>query len=65
VFSGALYFHSTSYGDVLNISGGASTGTYVLGEIVVDEVNLSGSGAIKLALNPQASTEMTKVSVLQ
>jgi hypothetical protein len=31
VFSGALYFHSTSYGDVLNISGGASTGDVCAG----------------------------------
>ena len=64
-FSGALYFHSTSYSDVLSLSGGSSSGTYVLGEIVVDQVRLTGSGAIKLALNPVATTNMAKISILQ
>jgi hypothetical protein len=64
-FSGALYFHSTGYGDVLSLSGGSSSGTYVIGEIVTDQVNLSGSGTIKLALNPIPTTDMSKVSILQ
>jgi hypothetical protein len=62
-FSGALYFHSSSYSDVLNLNGGASSGTLILGEIVVDQVNLSGSGLIKLALNPVATTSMSKVAI--
>jgi len=65
IFSGSLYFHSSTYSDVLSLSGGASTGTYVLGEIIVDQVNLSGSGVIKLALNPQATTYMLKAAILQ
>ncbi len=64
-FSGSLYFHSTGYADVLSVSGGASSGTYILGEIVADQVNLSGSGAINLALNPIPSTDMLKVGMLQ
>lgn len=64
-FSGSLYLHSTSFSDVLNISGGASSGTYILGQIVADEINLSGSGAINLALNPAKSTELLKISMLQ
>lgn len=62
-FSGIVYFHSTSYADVLNLSGGASSGTFILGEIVSDRVNLSGSGAVNLALNPAATTAMSKVSI--
>jgi hypothetical protein len=62
-FSGALYFHSNSYSDVLNLSGGSSSGTYVIGEIITDQVNLSGSGVIKLALNPVPTTSMAKVAV--
>lgn len=62
-FSGALYFHSTSYGDVLNLSGGASSGTFILGEIITDQINLSGSGTVNLALNPAAITLMSKVSI--
>jgi hypothetical protein len=62
-FAGALYFHSTSYADLLNISGGASSGTFILGEIIVDKVNLSGSGAIRLALSPSNTTPLSKVGV--
>ena len=62
-FSGALYFHSSGYADVLSLSGGSSSGTFILGEIITDQVNLSGSGVIKLALNPVATTSMAKVAV--
>jgi hypothetical protein len=62
-FSGCFYMHNTNYTDVLSLNGGASTGTYILGEIVVDEVNLSGSGTIKLALNPAATTAESKVAM--
>ncbi len=62
-FAGALYFHNNSYTDLLNISGGASSGTFILGEIVVDEVNLSGSGAIRLALSSANTTPLSKVGV--
>ena len=64
-FSGALYFHSTSYSDVLSLNGGTSTGTFVLGQIVADQVSLTGSGAINMALNPAASTLLLKVGMLQ
>jgi hypothetical protein len=64
-FSGAMYFHSSSYSDLLNINGGSSTGSFVIGQIVTDEVSLTGSGAINLALNPTPSTELLKVGMLQ
>jgi hypothetical protein len=62
-FSGALYFHSSSYSDVLNLNGGSSSGTFILGEIISDQVNLSGSGVIRLALNPASTTPMSKVGL--
>jgi Putative Flp pilus-assembly TadE/G-like len=65
VFSGGLYFHSSTYSDVLSLNGGASSGTYVLGEIITDQAQLTGSGTIKLALNPQATTNMSKIAILQ
>jgi Flp pilus assembly protein TadG len=64
-FSGALYFHSTGYSDLFSLNGGASTGTFVLGQIVADQVSLTGSGAIKMALNPMPSTPLLKVGMLQ
>jgi Flp pilus assembly protein TadG len=64
-FSGALYFHSAGYSDVLSLNGGTSTGTFVLGQIVADQVSLTGSGAINMALNPAPSTQLLKVGMLQ
>ena len=64
-YSGALYLHSTGYQTTLNISGGASTGTFILGEIIADKVSLTGSGVVKLALNPQATMSQSKVAILQ
>lgn len=64
-FGGAMYFHSNSYSDVLNLNGGTSAGTYIIGQIITDQVSLTGSGMIKLALNPSATTNMAKVAVLQ
>jgi hypothetical protein len=48
---------------VLNISGAGTSGTYLLGEIVVDQVVLSGSGTIKLALSSANTTPLSKVGV--
>jgi hypothetical protein len=64
-FAGALYFHANNYGDVLSLNGGTSSGTYIIGEIVTDQVSLTGSGMIKLALNPAATTNMAKIAILQ
>jgi len=61
--SGSLYLHSTSYGNQVAISGGASSGTFILGNIDADQVNLSGSGVLKMVLNPSASTDLLKVSI--
>jgi Putative Flp pilus-assembly TadE/G-like len=60
-FSGALYIPSAT----LNLSGGTSTGTFILGQIVADQVSLTGSGAINMALNPASSTQLLKVGMLQ
>ncbi len=64
-FSGSFYFHSTSYADVLNLSGGTSTGNFVIGDIVTDQISLGGSGAINLAIPPQASAPMLKVAAFE
>ncbi len=64
-FSGALYFHSTSYSDVFSLTGGSSSGTFVLGEVVADQISLTGSGILNLALNPAPSVYLLKVGMLQ
>jgi hypothetical protein len=51
-FSGALYFHNkTSSADFVELDGAGSSTTYAVGNIVVDELKLSGSGTIKMGLN--------------
>ncbi len=64
-FSGSLYFHSSSYSDIFTLSGGSSTGTFILGEVVADQISLNGNGAVNLALNPAPSVELLKVGMLQ
>ena len=65
-FGGSIYLHSTTgTSDVFNLSGGTSTGTFILGQIVADKISLTGSGAIRLALNPTPSVDMSKVAILQ
>jgi hypothetical protein len=64
-FAGSLYFHSTGYSDVLNLSGGSSSGTFIVGNIVTDKVNLSGSAQINLQLSPVPSTYVLKSTTFQ
>ncbi len=64
-FSGSLYFHSTSFADVLTLSGGTSSGSFLIGDIVTDQVSLSGSAAINLALPPTATQPALKVGTFQ
>jgi hypothetical protein len=64
-FSGAMYFHSTGFLDVLSLQGGAGTGTLILGLIIADQVSIGGGGTISLALTPLPSTDLLKVAVLQ
>lgn len=64
-FAGSLYFHSSTYSDILALSGGSSSGTFIVGNIVTDQVNLSGSGQINLQLSPVPSTYMLKATTFQ
>lgn len=64
-FAGSLYFHSNSYSDVLNLSGGSSSGTFIVGNIVADQISLSGSAQINLQLSSVPSTYMLKATTFQ
>ena len=64
-FSGSLYLHSNSYKTILSLSGGTSSGTFVLGNIVADQISLTGSGKINLALNPAKTVELAKAALIQ
>jgi hypothetical protein len=64
-YGGSLYFHSTSYADVLTLSGGTGSGSYILGNIVTDQIKLTGSGSIGMQLNSVPTTYMPKVATFQ
>jgi hypothetical protein len=64
-YAGSLYFHSNGYGDVLNISGASGTGNFILGNIVADQISLSGSGTIGMQLNPTPTVYMMKTAEYQ
>jgi hypothetical protein len=64
-YGGSLYFHSTSYADVLALSGGTGSGSYILGNIVTDQIRLSGSGSIGMQLSTVPNTYMPKVATFQ
>jgi len=64
-FSGSIYSHNSSFSDIFDVSGAAGSNTFILGEIVSDNISVTGSGTIKMALNPGASVDLIKVSILQ
>ena len=64
-YAGSLYFHSSSYGDVLSLTGGTGTGSFILGNIVADQISLSGSGVIGMQLNPTPSVYMLKAAAFE
>jgi hypothetical protein len=64
-YTGTLYFHSSNYATVFQIPGGTTNGTLIWGNVVTDQMQLTGSGALTMALNPAATTPTIKVSLLQ
>lgn len=64
-YTGTLYFHSTNYATIFQIPGGTTNGTLIWGNVVTDQMQLTGSGALKMALNPAPTTPMLKASLLQ
>jgi hypothetical protein len=64
-FTGAMYYHNSSYGDQFAVNGGAGTTTFVLGQIIADTINLSGSGTIKMALGQGSAQKILKAGILQ
>jgi hypothetical protein len=78
--SGIMYFHycnsadgahlgtncnSGAYTDNLSLQGGSSSSTFVIGDIVTDELTLGGNPGIEMDLNPNALYYVLKASLLQ
>jgi len=79
--SGIMYFHycnsadgaglgtncntATAYTDQLSLQGGSSGNTYVVGDIVTDQLSLGGNPNIEMDLNPNALYYVERASLLQ
>ena len=58
-------FKTPAFNDVLSLGGNAGSNTYVLGDIIVDQLNVGGSGQIVMDLNPSAAFTTLKASLLE
>jgi putative Flp pilus-assembly TadE/G-like protein len=64
-FSGAIYFHNSSYTDQVTLNGAGSSTTYELGNIVVDELQMSGAGIIKMGLTGNSLPGPPEAGIVQ
>jgi hypothetical protein len=79
LLAGTMYFHScnatgtgtncgavgTYYNDIFTLQGGSGSTTYVLGDIIADNITLGGNSAITMDLNPAKAFTILKVALLQ
>ena len=79
LLAGTMYFHScnatgtgigcgatpTYFSDILTMEGNSGSGTYVLGDIVVDNLTLGGTSGITMDLNPAQSSGILKATLLR
>jgi hypothetical protein len=79
LLAGTMYFHqcvtsgsdtgqgcvSGAYDDLLSLGGTPSSSTYVLGDVIVDKLSLSGNAGLTMDLNPSAAYTTLKASLLQ
>jgi len=80
LLAGTLYFHqcvatgsdtgqnctpSSAFNTNLSLTGNASSGTYVLGEIITDKLTLGGTSGINMQLNPNATFNILKATLLR
>jgi len=56
---------STGYNGHFQLQGGSGSGSYVLGQIIADTLGLGGNSNITMALNPNTTFPVIRVSLLQ
>jgi hypothetical protein len=64
-FSGVFYFHNSSYADLVQLNGAGGSTTYAIGDIVVDQLTLSGSGIISMNLTGSTASSPSEVGLFQ
>ena len=78
ILAGNMYFHmcnsdgsggqctsASAYSDIFTLQGNSGSGTYVLGDIVTDQLGLGGTSNIVMQLNPYAAYSVLRVALLQ
>ena len=79
LLAGTMYFHqcvttggdtglgcvSGAYNDLLSLGGTPSSSTYVLGDVIADQLSLSGNAGLTMDLNPSATFTTLKAALLQ
>jgi Putative Flp pilus-assembly TadE/G-like len=79
LLAGTMYFHScnasgtgvgcgtppTYYNDIFKMEGNSGSGTYVLGNIVADNLTLTGTSGITMDLNPTPVATILKATLLR
>lgn len=79
LLAGTIYFHqcvtsgsdtgqgcsSSAYNDQMQLGGNSGNTTYVLGDIIVDQLQLQGTSGITMDLNPSASFTTLKAALVQ
>ena len=64
-FTGGFYFHNTAYADQVSLNGAGNSNTYAVGNIVVDQLNLSGAGTIQMGLTGYSLPGTPQISLFQ
>jgi Putative Flp pilus-assembly TadE/G-like len=81
LLAGTMYFHQcvatgtdtgqgcstfpTAYNDVFSLGGTPSSSTYVLGDVIADQLSLSGNAGLTMDLNPSAAYTTLKAALVQ
>jgi Flp pilus assembly protein TadG len=80
LLSGTMYFHQCvtsgsdtgtgcstagAFNDIVSLSGNAGSGTYILGQIVADQIHLGGTAGLTMDLNPTSVFSILKASIFQ
>jgi hypothetical protein len=80
LLSGTMYFHqcvssgsdvgtgcssASAFNDNVSLGGNSSSGTYILGQIVADQISLGGNSGLTMDLNPTQVYSVLKASILQ
>ena len=64
-FAGGFYIHSSDYSSIMALQGTSGNGTFIMGAIVTDYLQLGGNGIVSMLLNGTPYTPMLKVALVQ